>query len=74
MTETPAGVSASVPAPPLLVTIADACQQLQVSRWMLYQLLDRGDLASVKFERSRRIPQTEINRLIARRLQGGDGA
>jgi hypothetical protein len=41
---------------------------------MLYQLLDRGDLASVKFERSRRIPQTEINQLIARRLQGGGGA
>lgn len=47
-----------------LLTIQVAAQQLAVSRGMLYNLMERGDLAYVKIGRARRIPAEEVDRLI----------
>lgn len=52
------------PEIPRLLTIPNAAKQLSVSRGMLYNLMERGDLAYVKIGRARRIPVCEIDRLI----------
>ncbi len=51
---------------PRLVTIANAADQLGVSLRTVYELMSRGELASVKFPvgRARRIEQAEIDRFI----------
>jgi excisionase family DNA binding protein len=73
VTETHAGLRASTPPPPpRLVTITDACRQLQISRTFLYRLLDRGELRSVKLGRVRRIPAGDLDELVARRLRDDD--
>lgn len=51
---------------PTMLTIAQAEDVLQVSRWKLYQLIRSGELKSVKIGRSRRIPVTAVQALVAR--------
>ncbi len=47
-----------------LLTVQVAAQRLALSRSMLYNLMERGDLAYVKIGRARRIPLAEIDRLV----------
>ena len=54
--------------PPLLVTAEVAGHLLGVGRTTIYELLESGDLPSVYFGRSRRIPVAAIQALIDRRL------
>jgi excisionase family DNA binding protein len=55
-----------------LVTVAQAAKQLGLSRGSIYDLLYRGELASVQIpsqngrRSTRRIEQTEIDALVAR--------
>jgi len=53
-----------------LLTVAEAANQLALSRSTLYNLMDRGELAYVRIGRTRRIPQDELNRLIRESLVG----
>ncbi len=52
-----------------LLTIPEVCKLLRLSRSMVYKMLDAGELASVRFGRSRRIPQAAVEQLLESRLQ-----
>ena len=52
----------------LLLTVLEAAEALGVSRSVVYELMDRGDLQNIKIGRSRRIPVASLEEFIARRL------
>ena len=52
-----------------LVTLPEAARFLSVSRGSLYDLLTKGELASVHIGRSRRIPMGEVRRFIRERVE-----
>lgn len=54
-----------------LVTVADACRLLAVSRSFLYAQMDAGALPFCRLGRSRRIPRRAVIEYAARCLQGG---
>lgn len=49
-----------------LLTVAEACAELRVSKWTLYQFIRSRQLASVKLRSRRLIPQSAIRDLIER--------
>jgi excisionase family DNA binding protein len=57
---------------PLLLTVKQAAGLLGIGRSTLYELLDAGELRSVKRGASRRIPMTEVHRYIDLLLGVGD--
>lgn len=50
----------------LLLTVAEAKEQLGIGRSHLYRLIERGELASVTIGRSRRIPMSALEEFIQR--------
>ena len=50
--------------------IPEVARFLALSRASVYQLMDRGELAWVKFGRARRVPRRAVVELAARRLIG----
>ncbi len=56
------------PIMPLLLTVNQAADLLGMGRSTLYELLDAGELRSVKRGASRRIPLKEVHRYIDRLL------
>ncbi len=48
-----------------MLTVADACDRLQVSKWTLYRLIGTGKLASVKIGRRRLISQRAMDRFMS---------
>ena len=59
-------LSTDAPATKLLLKVEEAAQMLSLSRKTLYDLMHRGDLASLKIGGSRRIPLTALHDFIAR--------
>jgi len=59
---------AEMPSARLLLTVLEAAEALGVSRSLVYELMDSGDLRNIKIGRSRRIPVTSLEEFIARRL------
>jgi len=57
---------ADTPAAKLLLKVEEAAQLLSLSRKTLYDLMSRGELASLKIGGSRRIPLTALHAFIAR--------
>jgi excisionase family DNA binding protein len=55
---------------PELLRVDEAAAVLDVSRWLVYELIRRGDLPSVKLGRLVRIPRTALEV----RMQQRDGA
>jgi len=53
-----------LPNPPLAYTTTEAAEALRVSRAHIYHLIERGQLRSVKFGKSRRIPADALAELI----------
>jgi excisionase family DNA binding protein len=54
-----------------LLRVEEARARLRISRGHLYELLRRGELKSVLLSpRVRRIPESAVDDLIARRLKG----
>jgi excisionase family DNA binding protein len=51
---------------PLLVTTDEAAQRLGVGRTMVFKLISRGDLESVKVGRLRRVPADAISDYVQR--------
>jgi excisionase family DNA binding protein len=47
-----------------LLTIAEACAELRVSKWTLYQYIHSRQLASVKLRSRRLIPRSAIRVLV----------
>src|SRR5262249_16026723 len=59
-------LAADAPASKLLFKVEEAAQLLSLSRKTLYDLMHRGELASLKIGGSRRIPLTALHAFIAR--------
>ena len=60
------------PAPPRMLTVAEAATQLSLSRDQVYRLISAGHLTSCRYpgrtgsgDGPRRIEQTEVDRFIA---------
>lgn len=53
-----------------LVRVSETAEQLSLSRSKIYQMMDTGELAYVKFGKARRIPVEEIDRLVLRNTIG----
>ena len=51
---------------PVVVTVADAATMLSVGRSRVYELIARGELASVKLGAARRVTIKSIRQLLAR--------
>ena len=57
---------ADMPTSKLLLKVEEAAQMLSLSRKTLYDLIRRGEMASLKIGGSRRIPLTALHAFIAR--------
>jgi excisionase family DNA binding protein len=66
VSRTPANESPVLAVPP-----AEAARLLNVSRPMIYKLMRTGQLRTVNIGRARRVPVTELNRLIDIGCQAG---
>jgi len=58
---------------PLLLTIPEACDALRISRWSLYQLINKRRLKTVRIDRRRLIAPADLAALVEQlRQEGGD--
>lgn len=58
----------------MLVTVRQACEQLQVSRWTLNRLMKTGELTSLKIGRRRYISPKAISAFIECREKAEEGS
>jgi excisionase family DNA binding protein len=54
----------------LLLKIDEAASQLGVGRSFLYAAIQRGELATVKLGRARRVPLADLTRYVERLREG----
>ncbi|MBF6276406.1 MULTISPECIES: helix-turn-helix domain-containing protein [Mycobacteriales] len=54
-----------------LLTVPEACERLRLSRWSVYQLIHRRELATVKIGRRRFVPIMEIERFVGNLSDAG---
>ncbi len=59
----------TMPIEPLLVRVEEAARILSLSRSTIYEMLESGELPSVRRGTARRIPITALHEWIARQLQ-----
>lgn len=64
----------STPTSQDLLKVEQVAHRLNISRTKVYDLMNSGQLRFVKIDRLCRIPSSEVDALIARKLQGGDDA
>ena len=57
----------------LLLTVPEAALRLGVGRSFLYELVMRGEIASLKLGRARRIPVAALEQFVRERLAEGGG-
>lgn len=55
----------------ILLTVPEVMARLRVGRHTVYQLIRTQRLASVSIGRSRRVPATAVERLVAELIEGG---
>ena len=53
---------------PIATPVADACRRLGIGRTMLYELIGRGEIRSIKIGTRTLIPETELQRFVAAKL------
>ena len=53
----------------VLLTVSEAAERLGIGRSYLYGLMMRGEIASLKLGRSRRVPLAALEQFVARRLE-----
>jgi excisionase family DNA binding protein len=63
-----------IPRDRLLVTPREAARMLSLSRSMIYGILERGELPSLKVGRARRIRITDLEAWMERKVQDGRSA
>jgi excisionase family DNA binding protein len=51
-------------APSTLLTVAEACAELRISRWTLYRLIQTRRLATIKIGSRRLVPLIDLQTLI----------
>jgi excisionase family DNA binding protein len=49
---------------PLLLTVPEACEALRISRWSLYQLINKRRLKTVRIDRRRLVAPADLAALI----------
>ncbi|WP_228803071.1 excisionase family DNA-binding protein [Nocardia farcinica] len=54
-----------------LLTIPEICSRLRLSRWSVYQLIHRRELASIKIGRRRFVPAAEADRFLSQLIGMG---
>jgi excisionase family DNA binding protein len=54
-----------------LLSVEEAARRLSIGRSLLYEMVARGEVPSVKVGRCRRILRTDLERFVAR-LSGGE--
>lgn len=54
---------------PLAHTVPDACQRLGLSRTTLYELIAHGEIRSFKVGARTLIPESELQRFVAEKMQ-----
>ncbi len=50
----------------MLLTVPEAAERLGVGRSFLYNVIQRGELVTVKLGRARRVPVAELNHYVER--------
>lgn len=65
----PIKVDVAPPSSRLLLTVEEAAQALSVGRSLLYELLMRREIFSVKVGRVRRVPVDALRAYIARQME-----
>ena len=60
------GPSGQMPPQPILLTMAEACTVLRVSRWTLNMLIQRRQLGTIKIGSRRLIPMADLQNYIER--------
>ena len=58
----------------LLFTVNEACETLHLSRPVVYQLINSGELRSFKVGNARRIPAQALEEYVAFKLAGNNDA
>jgi excisionase family DNA binding protein len=58
-----------IPIEPLLVRVEEAARILSLSRSTIYEMMDSGELPSVRRGAARRIPVAALHEWIARQVQ-----
>lgn len=58
---------------PLLLTVPEACRALRISRWSLYQLINKRRLKTVHIDRRRLVAPADLTALIEELRQEEDG-
>jgi excisionase family DNA binding protein len=53
----------------LLLTVGEAADRLGVGRSFLYQLIQRGEVQSLKLGRARRVPLRALDEFVNKRLE-----
>lgn len=56
-----------------LLTLAETCERLSLSRGTVYALIRRGELPSLKIGRAHRVREADLDALIADRLAATSG-
>lgn len=59
------------PVEPLLVRVEEAARILSLSRSTIYEMLDSGELPSVRRGAARRIPVTALRAWVAQQTEAG---
>ena len=52
----------------LLLTVSQAADRLELGRSLVYELVMRGEIASIKVGRARRIPTAALDQFVVERL------
>lgn len=59
---------------PLLLTLVEASEALRISRWALYQLINKRRLKTVRIQSRRLVARTDLATLVEElREEGGEG-
>jgi excisionase family DNA binding protein len=57
---------------PLVMTVAEACQALQISSWSLNKLIRTRKLATIKIGRRRLVPLAAIHKFVQAQAEEAD--
>ena len=64
------GAQQTVSNEKVVYTIPEVMQRLQISRWMVYELIHKRELESIVIgRRTRRVPVEALDAYVARRLE-----
>lgn len=58
----------------LLLTVTEAARRLGIGRTLLYELMLRGEVMSVKVGRSRRVPVWSVEQFVKAKIAEAGGA